>query len=326
MNTFGRKFRVTIFGESHGKAVGAVLDGVPAGLHIVEGDFTEDLERRRPGNYPGSSSRRELDMPQIVSGLYEGYATGAPMALVFENKDMRSSDYDTTRTHPRPSHADWVTMWKYGGFADHRGSGHFSGRMTLPLVAAGVVAKRILGARVTSHIVEIGGQTDPARFGDVITAAMQDGDSVGGVVECRVEGVPAGLGEPFFDSAESMISHMLFSVPAVKGVEFGAGFASARLRGSQNNDAIVSADGTTSSNNDGGIVGGITNNNPIVVRVAFKPTPSICKSQLTLNTMSGEMEELRIKGRHDTCIVMRAAVVVEAAVAIALADLKLTGK
>ncbi len=323
MNTLGSKFKVSIFGESHGQGVGVVIDGIPAGMMLSEEDFKADIDRRRPGQGTGTSYRKESDIPHIISGLFEGHTTGAPLAIVFDNENPRSEDYSYTLIHPRPSHADWVMQWKYGGFADYRGSGHFSGRLTLALVAAGVVAKKIMcGVSITSRIVSVGGEDDPSRFQEVIEAAMRDGDSVGGLVECRAEGVPAGLGEPFFDSAESVIGHLLFSVPGVKGVEFGLGFGSARLRGSQNNDPIVSADGTTATNNAGGIVGGITNSNPIVVRAAVKPTASISAPQMTLNNATGEQEELRITGRHDACIALRAAVVIEAAVAIALADLK----
>lgn len=322
MNSFGRKFRVSIFGESHGQAVGVVLDGVPPGIELSEGDFTADLDRRRSGAR-GTTPRKESDLPKIVSGVFNGVTTGAPLTILFVNENTLSGDYKNLITHPRPSHADWVAMQKYGGFADYRGGGHFSGRLTLGLVAAGVVAKRILkGVCVRSELLEVGGCRDAARFAEIVEQAMSDSDSVGGVIECVAEGVDVGLGEPFFDSVESVIAHLLFSVPAVKGVEFGAGFEMARKRGSENNDPIIDTNGRTLTNNSGGINGGITNGNQIVVRVAVKPTPSISTRQQTLNTESGQVEELRIKGRHDACIALRAGVVVEAAVAIALADLK----
>lgn len=323
MNSFGRKFRVSIFGESHGEAVGVVVDGVPAGIPLSVDDFTADLDRRRSGAR-GTTPRKESDTPTIISGFFNGFTTGAPLTILFHNENTLSGDYRNLVVHPRPSHADWVAMQKFGGFADYRGGGHFSGRLTLALVAAGVVAKKVLGeTSVSSSILEIGGCNDSERFAEIVESALRSSDSVGGIIECVADNVTVGLGEPFFDSAESVISHLLFSVPAVKGVEFGAGFDSARVRGSQNNDPIIDADGQTSTNNSGGINGGITNGNQIVVRVAVKPTASISTPQQTLNTESGAVEELRIKGRHDACIALRAGVVIEAAVAIALADLTL---
>ncbi|MFI3303317.1 MAG: chorismate synthase [Rikenellaceae bacterium] len=324
MNSFGRIFRVTIWGESHGVGIGVSIDGVKPGLELSLDHFTTDLDRRRSGA-KGTTPRKESDTPRIVSGLFNGYATGAPMTIVFENENTISKDYKNLTTHFRPSHADRVAEVKYGGYQDYRGGGHFSGRITLPLVAAGVVAKRLLGdeVRVSSEIVEIAGERDSSKFGDIVERAVKSLDSVGGVIECRVNGIPAGVGEPFFDSVESVMSHLLFSIPAVKGVEFGAGFEAARKMGSENNDPIIDATGTTASNNEGGINGGITNSNEIVVRVAIKPTASISSKQMTYNTESDKVEELVIHGRHDACIALRAGVVVEAAVAIALADLML---
>lgn len=324
MNSWGNRFRVTLWGESHGAQVGVTIDGVPAGIPVSERDFEADLARRRSGA-AGTTPRKESDAPHIVSGVYKGYTTGAPLTVEFLNENTRSGDYSSLETHPRPSHADWVAMKKYHGYNDPRGGGHFSGRITLALVAAGVVAKKILGEGVkfTTEITEIGGCADKERFGEIIEHARMEQDSVGGVVECRAEGVAAGLGEPFFDSAESLIAHLLFSVPAVKGVEFGSGFAAARMRGSEHNDPIVDAEGHTSTNHAGGIVGGITNGNAIVVRAAVKPTASISREQQTYNCADGRIETLVIKGRHDVCITLRAAVVVEAATAIALADLSL---
>lgn len=323
MNSFGRKFRVSIFGESHGGAVGVVLDGVPAGIPLNEEDFTDDLARRKSGQR-GTTPRKESDRPVILSGLFEAKTTGAPLTVVFANENTLSNDYRNLVTHPRPSHADWVARQKFHGYADYRGGGHFSGRLTLGLVVAGTVAKKILeGVEITSRILEIGGCTDAERWPEVVENAMRESDSVGGIIECRAEGAGVGLGEPFFDSAESVISHLLFSVPAVKGVEFGNGFACARLRGSQNNDPIVDPSGRTATNNAGGICGGITNGNPVVVRVAVKPTASIAAPQQTLDMTTGTVQELRIRGRHDACIALRAPVVIESAVAIALADLRL---
>lgn len=324
MNSWGNRFRVTLWGESHGAQVGVTIDGVPAGIALAESDFEADLARRRAGA-AGTTPRKESDAPHIVSGIYRGFTTGAPLTVEFLNENTRSGDYASLASHPRPSHADWVAMKKFHGYNDPRGGGHFSGRITLAIVTAGVVAKKILGSGVTFHtdIIEIGGSTDKERFADIIESARMDRNSVGGVVECRAEGVAAGLGEPFFDSAESLMAHLLFSVPAVKGVEFGSGFAAARMRGSEHNDPIIDAEGHTSTNHAGGIVGGITNGNAIVVRAAVKPTASISREQLSFNCASGQVDSLVIKGRHDVCITLRAAVVVESAVAIALADLTL---
>ena len=324
MNSWGNRFRVTLWGESHGAQVGVTIDGVPAGIALAESDFEADLARRRAGA-AGTTPRKESDAPHIVSGLYRGFTTGAPLTVEFLNENTRSGDYASLASHPRPSHADWIAMKKFHGYNDPRGGGHFSGRITLALVTAGVVAKKILGSGVTFHtdIIEIGGSADKESFADIIESARMDRDSVGGVVECRAEGVAAGLGEPFFDSAESLMAHLLFSVPAVKGVEFGSGFAAARMRGSEHNDPIIDAEGHTSTNHAGGIVGGITNGNAIVVRAAVKPTASISREQLSFNCASGQVDSLVIKGRHDVCITLRAAVVVESAVAIALADLTL---
>lgn len=324
MNSWGDIFRVTVWGESHGEQIGVSIDGVPAGIALKEEDFIADLDRRRAGA-SGTTPRKESDMPHIVSGLYNGFTTGAPLTIEFKNENTRSGDYRNLVTHPRPSHADLVAQQKWNGYNDPRGGGHFSGRLTLTLVAAGVVAKRILGESVlfSSRITEIGGESDKEKFAAVVESARQEQDSVGGVIECCVDGIEAGLGEPFFDSAESLIAHLLFSVPAVKGVEFGDGFASSRSRGSQNNDPIIDAEGHTATNHAGGVVGGITNSNQIVVRAAIKPTASISREQQSYNFESGSVESLIIKGRHDACIALRAAVVVEAATAIALAELKL---
>ncbi len=321
MDTFGHNFRLTVFGESHGDRVGVVIDGVPPGMSLSENDFLQDLGRRRSG-ITGSTARVEKDSPEIISGILNGKTTGTPVSILFANENKRPQDYANFTIHPRPSHADLTALTKYKGFNDPRGGGMFSGRMTLCLVAAGVVAKKILPHAVFETApVEIGGCSDPAEFDKTISAAAAEGDSVGGIIQTTVNGAGPGYGEPFFDSAESVISHLLFSIPAVKGVEFGAGFASAAKKGSENNDIIIDGNGATATNNDGGINGGITNGNPIIVRVAIKPTPSISRPQLTYDFETGLMEKLEIKGRHDACIVSRASVVVEAAVAIALADL-----
>ncbi len=324
MNSFGRIFRLTIWGESHGAGIGVSIDGVRAGVSLAQEDFSYDLDRRRSGA-KGTTPRKESDTPRIVSGLFDGHTTGAPLTVLFENENTISKDYRNLTTHFRPSHADRVAQVKYNGYQDYRGGGHFSGRITLPFVAAGVVAKRLLGdgVSITSEVVEIAGESDRSKFAEIVERAVKSQDSVGGVIECRVRGVEAGVGEPFFDSVESVASHLLFSIPAVKGVEFGAGFGATRKMGSENNDLIINAEGETSSNNDGGINGGITNSNEIVVRVAIKPTASISREQLSYNSESGRVEPLVIHGRHDACIALRAGVVVVAAMAIALADLTL---
>ena len=324
MNSWGNIFRISIWGESHGKQVGVCIDGVPAGIELCEDDFAVDLSRRRAGA-TGTTPRKEGDQPHIVSGLFNGYTTGSPLTIEFLNENTRSSDYSSLEKHPRPSHADLVARQKWGGYNDPRGGGHFSGRITLGLVSAGGVAKKILGSGVefATNIIEIGGCQDSQSFEKIIEQVQRDQDSMGGVVECRIKGVASSLGEPFFDSVESTAAHLLFSIPAIKGVEFGAGFEAAQMRGSEHNDMIIDAQGHTQTNHAGGIVGGITNGNEIVVRAAIKPTASISKEQATYNFEHNAIEPLSIKGRHDACIALRAAVVVEAAMAIALADLKL---
>ena len=324
MNSWGQIFRVSIWGESHGPQVGVSIDGVPAGIALSEEDFAKDLDRRRAGA-AGTTPRKESDLPHIVSGVYNGFTTGSPLTIEFVNENTQSGDYRNLVKHPRPSHADLVAQQKWDGYNDPRGGGHFSGRITLGLVAAGVVAKKILDNDTvfSTEIIEIGGEQDKAKFAEILEAARTAQDSVGGVVECRVNGISTGLGEPFFDSTESLIAHLLFSVPAVKGVEFGRGFDVARLKGSEHNDVIIDEQGTTATNNAGGIVGGITNGNEIVVRAAIKPTASIAQEQVTYNFESNKVEPLVIKGRHDVCIALRVAVVVESVIAIALADLKL---
>lgn len=323
-NRFGERFRIEIYGASHAPALGVRIEGTPERMALSEADFTADLERRRSGRR-GTTPRKESDTPHLVSGISDGLTDGSMLEIAFYNENTRSTDYEMFRCHPRPSHVDLVARRKYGEEFDLRGGGPFSGRMTLPMVAAGVVAKRILGenVRFTTSIIEIGGERDCTKFDEVVEAAMRDGDSVGGIIECRISGIECGVGEPMFDSVESVSSHMLFSIPAVKGVEFGSGFAGVSLRGSERNDAIINADGKTRTNNEGGINGGIANGNDIVVRVAIKPTPTISCEQQTYNFESQKVEPLYAKGRHDACIALRAGVVVEAAMAIALADLTL---
>lgn len=323
MNSFGNIFRVSIFGESHGTAIGITIDGCPPGIEFTESDMEHDIKKRMPGA-AGTTPRKETDIPEILSGVFNGKTTGAPITVIFRNSNTKSADYDKLKTMPRPGHADLTAMQKYEGFNDPRGGGHFSGRITLPLVAAGALAKKILsGVKIESVIVEIAGKTDYLGILDEVIAA---GDSAGGIIEVRMSGIPAGLGEPFFNSFESYVSHIVFSVPAVKGIEFGSGFQSARMLGSVHNDPIVSSDGKTSSNNAGGINGGITNGNEVIFRVAVKPTPSIKKEQQTVNLETGKIESLVIEGRHDACIALRAQVVFEACAAIAAADLYLINR
>lgn len=323
MNSFGRLFRLTIFGESHGESVGINIDGCPAGLSLKTGDFLADLERRKGGMQKGTTPRKEDDLPFFKSGLFNDLTTGAPITILFENNNTRSTDYAKQRAVPRPGHADLVARQKFGGFEDYRGGGHFSGRLTVALVAAGVIAKRLLAQvneniKVEAQIIEIGGETDPEKG---LQKAIEAKDSVGGIVECRVKGLPTALGEPFFDSVESVISHAVFAIPAVRGIEFGTGFAAARMFGAQHNDAIEDATGKTRTNHAGGIVGGITNGNELVFRIAIKPTSSTPKEQQTLNLETGAIEPFSVKGRHDLCIALRVPVVLEAVTAFVLADL-----
>ena len=316
MNSFGNRFRVSIFGESHGTLIGITIDGCKPGILLSEDDFQNDLRRRQPGAR-GTTPRVESDLPRIVSGWFNGYTTGAPLTIVFENQNTKSGDYDKLLRQPRPGHADWVAMMKFGGFNDHRGGGHFSGRLTLALVAAGVVAKKMIGAvRISARLVEAGGNSD---IETAIALAIQEKDSIGGIIECVASPIPVGLGEPFFDSVESMLAHAAFAIPAIKGIEFGSGFQAAKMRGSEHNDRILSVDGKTDTNHAGGINGGLTNGNDLVFRVAVKPTSSTSQPQQTINLESGKVEELLIGGRHDTCIALRVPVVLEAVTAIVLA-------
>lgn len=341
MNSFGRKFRVSIFGESHGKQIGVVLDGVPAGLELSEEDLMKDILRRKSGAR-GTTPRIEADQPIIVSGVFEGHTTGAPLTILFSNTNTHSSDYSLFLDIPRPGHADFTAEIKYESCQDPRGGGHFSGRLTLPIVAAGVVGKMILEDStclddlqvtedsISARIIELGGIPRPKRnnqpmpdvWKTALDEAIREGDSLGAVVECRVEGIDIGYGEPFWDSVESVISHAIFSIPGVRGIEFGDGFAAAAMKGSEHNDPI-GPDGIPMKNGSGGVNGGISNGAPIVFRVAFKPTSSIRKEQETWNFETGRMEKLVVPGRHDVCFALRAPVVVEAMTAIALADLAL---
>ncbi|MBR5133606.1 MAG: chorismate synthase [Alistipes sp.] len=314
---------MTIFGASHAESVGVVIDGLGDVVELSAEDFTSDLERRRPLSV-GDTPRKEDDIPHIEYIDSEGVAAAKRVKITFYNKNIRSADYSHLRRQPRPSHADLTQRRKYGEEYNLAGGGIASGRMTVALVAAGVVAKRLL-PEVTFHtsLCRVGGSSNPEEFDQIIAEARSAGDSVGGVVECRVVGVPATLGEPFFDSVESVVSHLLFSIPGVKGVEFGDGFSGVDRCGSERNDAIIDGSGTTATNNEGGVNGGISNGNDIVVRVAIKPTPSIALKQQSYNFETQCVEELTIGGRHDACIARRAQVVVEAMVAFALADLKL---
>lgn len=324
MNSFGTRFRISLFGESHGPGIGLTIDGLPAGIALDEALFEADLSRRRGGSQPGTTPRREADRPEFLSGLYQGHTTGAPLTLWFGHKNTQSEDYLPLESHYRPSHADFVAHEKFHGLNDPRGGGHFSGRLTVALVAAGVVAKQLLaGVEFSTSLTEVGGATEPARISELLHEAQREGDSLGGVVECRIAGLPIGVGDPLFDSVESLAAHLLFAIPGVKGVEFGSGFEAARMRGSEHNDPILNHKGETATNHAGGVVGGLTNGNPLLVRAAFKPTASIAREQLTYNASTESVEPLRIKGRHDCCIALRGAVVVEAAMAIVLAELTL---
>ena len=321
MNHFGKLFSVSIFGESHGESVGVVVDGCPAGMPLAVEDFIKDTERRKGGAQKGTTPRQEDDLPLFKSGLFNGKTTGAPLTILFENKNTRSGDYEKQRSVPRPGHADFVAHKKFNGFEDYRGGGHFSGRLTLCLVAIGVVAKKILkDVVVQAEVISIAGETD-------LEIGLQKGidakDSVGGIVECKVNGLPLGLGEPFFDSVESLLSHAVFAIPAVRGIEFGTGFAASSMFGSVHNDAIIDINGKTSTNHAGGIVGGITNSNELVFRIAIKPTSSTPQEQQTLNWDTNQVESFAVRGRHDLCIALRVPPVLEAVTAMVLVDLML---
>jgi chorismate synthase len=349
--TFGKEFRIHVFGESHGECIGVIVEGSLPGLEIDSTQIQSDLDRRRPGASNLASSRAEHDKVAIQSGVFNGRTTGAPITLMVPNTDIDSSSYEKIRTTPRPGHADYTSRIKYGGFNDYRGGGFFSGRITAAFVMAGCIAKLVLrnkGCDVLAHVVQIGKEkivhelsnreiesntySNPVRCADdkavekfqtEIERARQEGDSVGGIIECRVLGVPVGIGEPLFDSVESVISHAMFSIPGAKGVEFGSGFRGATMRGSENNDPLLLRNGRIiwDKNDAGGVLGGITNGAPVVFKVAFKPTPSISREQRSVNLERMEEISLRVRGRHDPCIVPRAVPVVEGLTAIALADL-----
>ena len=355
-SVFGDKLKISIFGESHGEAIGVVLDGLPCGEKIDIDKITEQMKRRCPGNDETATSRKESDAPKILSGLLNGFTTGAPLAAIIENNNKQSSDYENVKINPRPGHADYTASVKYNGFNDIRGGGHFSGRLTACIVFAGAICRQILykkGVKIAAHIYSVSdiydSKFDPigvdetlinrlnrsgfalidvekeALIREKIISAKLNNDSVGGIVECIATGVPAGVGSPIFNGIESKISSIMFGIPAVKGIEFGIGFECSKMSGSQNNDEFY-YDGNsikTKTNNCGGILGGISNGMPIIFRVAIKPTPSIGIRQQSINLNSKENSEFVIKGRHDPCIVPRAVPVVESACAISLLDMML---
>lgn len=325
MNSFGTLYRLSIFGESHGPAVGITIDGCPAGIELSAEDFNHDIERRKGGIQKGTTPRAEADIPVFLSGIFNGKTTGSPVAIMFENGNTRSGDYEKQRSIPRPGHADFVASKKFGGYEDYRGGGHFSGRLTVCLVAAGVIAKKIISkysGRITcdATLIEAGGEKDIEAG---LQKAIEAKDSIGGIVECRVKGLPVGLGEPFFNSVESLLSHIVFAIPAIRGIEFGTGFAAAAMMGTEHNDALEDTTGKTTTNHAGGIVGGLSNGNELVFRVAVKPTSSTPKEQHSLNIETGQMEDFSVKGRHDLCIALRVPVVLEAVTACVLTDLLL---
>ena len=318
MNSFGNIFRVQIFGESHGATVGIIIDGMPAGLALTEENLLADLERRKGGLQKGTTPRQEADYPIFKSGIFNGKSTGFPITILFENNNTRSEDYQKQRAIPRPGHADWVAHQKFGGYEDYRGGGHFSARLTTGIVAAGTIAKMLMPeVNIEAKVITIGGETDLDRG---LQNAIDVNDSVGGIVECKVTGLPVGLGEPYFNSLESMLSHIMFAIPAIRGIEFGTGFQAAKMFGSEHNDTIENNEGKTTTNHAGGIVGGISNGNNLVFRLAIKPTSSTPKNQQSLNWKTGEVEDFSIKGRHDLCVALRAPVIIEAATALVLAD------
>lgn len=342
----GLALRLSIFGQSHSEAIGMTLDGLPAGLPIDLEKLQAFLNRRAPGQNDWSTPRREEDRPEFLCGLRDGYTCGAPLTAIIRNTNTRSRDYTQLKITPRPGHADYTAEVKYRGFQDYSGGGHFSGRLTAPLCIAGGVLKQMLeqrGITIDARIESIAGIRDESLFAasvadkafpvvndmigeqmrEAIQAARAEGDSVGGVIECVARGLPVGVGEPMFDGLENRIAHTVFAVPAVKGIEFGAGFAAANMRGSENNDPFTVCGGTieTLTNNAGGILGGISDGMPVVFRAAIKPTPSIAKEQQSVNLNTMQPEALRITGRHDPCIVPRAVPVIEAAAALAISDL-----
>lgn len=325
MNTIGTLFKVSIFGESHGQVVGVLVDGVPAGISLTEEDFYHDIEMRKPKK-KGTTPRKEADIPHIMSGVFNGYTTGSAILITFNNENINDNDYSNLVTQPRPGHADYTGHIKYDGFNDYRGGGAFSGRLTLAIVAAGVIAKKIMPFEFNSRIKSLKGEKDITKFEQIVEEAMKNRNSVGGTIEVTVKNMMQGLGEPYFDSVESRLSHILYSIGAVKGVSFGVGFDGESLYGSEYNDLIIDKEGHTKTNNNGGINGGITNGNDLIVNVFVKPTPSISLPQETFNFKTGKVETLEVKGRHDACIALRAPIVIENAIAIALCDLYLIKK
>lgn len=329
MNSFGSLFRVHIYGESHGSGIGVLIDGVPSGIKLTLEDFTKDLSKRKSGKI-GTTPRKEDDIPNIISGVFNDFTTGAPINIFFENKNTDSKVYTDFKSHPRPGHADFSATKKYSGFNDIRGGGHFSGRLTLALVAAGVIAKKILNNFIFSSEIESIGILNKLEFDkkleNYLLETAHSGDSLGGTISLTIKNVPIGLGEPFFDSVESVLSSIIFSIPGIKGIEFGAGFKGTEFLGSKFNDCFIDKSGKTSSNNNGGINGGITNGNDIFLKVAVKPTSSIFKPQETFNFKDKNIQSLKINGRHDVAFLLRVPIVLENAVAIALTDLYLQNK
>ena len=324
-NTIGNSLTVTLFGESHGKAIGAVLDGMPSGIKVDEEYIASQLTRRRPKDAL-STPRQEKDEFSILSGVFEGRTTGTPICITIPNADTHSSDYGEMQYKMRPSHADYTANCRYNGFQDYRGGGHFSGRITAALVAAGALIIPALnkkGIYVSTNILSIAGETVEEKRNEKILAAKSEGDSVGGVLETSITGVPAGVGEPWFDTVEGMLSHAIFSIPAVKGIEFGLGFNFADKKGSEANDQMyVDGDSVKCyTNNNGGVMGGITNGMPIVFRTVIKPTPTISKEQKTVDISTMQNTTIAARGRHDPCIVHRASVVVESVAALVIADM-----
>lgn len=327
-DSLGKIFRVTSFGESHGLVIGVIMEGCPPGLKLNAEKIAADLARRRPGQGPLTTPRNESDAFEILSGVFDGTTTGAPICLMIRNQDCDSSKYEARRFTPRPGHADYPAFVKYGGFEDYRGGGRFSARITAGFVMAGAIAKQLLektGVEISARVVEIGGVTDPDKFSERIREAQEQGDSVGGIIEGVARNLPVGLGEPVFDNLDGELAKALFALPAVKGVEFGSGFASARKLGSENNDAYKMIDGkiTTATNNAGGILGGLSNGMPLIVRAAFKPIASIARPQQTVNLQTGAETEVKVEGRFDPSPLPRALPMVEAMIAIVLADFTL---
>lgn len=322
MNTFGHLFKITLYGESHQKAIGIVIDGVTPGTIIDESLIKEELIKRNPVAV-GTTPRKEPDQFIITSGVLNGKATGSPIHIMIENVNVKSEDYDALKHHPRPGHADYVSSLKYHGFHDPRGGGRFSGRLTAPLVMAGSVAKMMLPFAFNHKLTQVGSLTDMSKLDEYLTQIEAEKDSVGGIINVTVKGLPIGIGEPMFSKIESKIGQMLFSLPAVKGVQFGTGFDGIHLKGSEFNDVILDEKGTTKTNHSGGVSGGISNGNSLEVKVFIKPTSSISKQQASFNTSTQSVEPLAVKGRHDVCIARRAGIVIENAVAIVLADLYL---